>query len=391
MKPAVRAKATRGIRGNVVIFVGLILVLLLGFAALVVDVGYLELVTNQEQNAADSAALAGALDLDGTPAGIAAARVTVKGYAQRHIAATDPVELSDSEIVFGRWHEEANTGCGPYPCFEPYGPWPSDSEASDVNAIQVSVHRTEATNNAVGTFLARVFANDSADVSRSAVATGANKPCPSFPMTVPSCAATNDTEGDGQCDWCARFQNDNNDTAGWTGFSQHATNPKLYTMIKDVCFDADGNVAVDPNTGFCAGACIGPRPATGDEIPISNGNFLNAGKQSPCTLIQTVLNREGTPKSFKVTAPVMDYDPNEGVMCDDTKYAGTHTIAGFTTLTIFGASCGNSPAADVVVDQGEQTPSCEAPPSGKYIIAATDCDMHDPGRSDQGARIRLRE
>ena len=56
-------------RGAVAIIVGLVIVLLIGFAALAIDLGHLYVVRNEIQNAADAGALAGARFLynnDGT-------------------------------------------------------------------------------------------------------------------------------------------------------------------------------------------------------------------------------------------------------------------------------------------------------------------------------------
>ena len=48
----------RGKRGVVAVYVAIILVVLIGFVALAVDVGYMMVVRNQLQNAADASALA---------------------------------------------------------------------------------------------------------------------------------------------------------------------------------------------------------------------------------------------------------------------------------------------------------------------------------------------
>ncbi|UNY41880.1 hypothetical protein CPT_Momento_050 [Burkholderia phage Momento] len=54
------SKSRRNQRGAVAITVALLMSILLGFAALAIDVGYLFVVRNELQNAADAAALAGA-------------------------------------------------------------------------------------------------------------------------------------------------------------------------------------------------------------------------------------------------------------------------------------------------------------------------------------------
>jgi hypothetical protein len=71
----------RGESGAVAIIVGLMLPVLLGFAGLALDLGHWYLTGNQEQKAADAAALAGAVYLPGDPA---TAISTAKDYAARN-------------------------------------------------------------------------------------------------------------------------------------------------------------------------------------------------------------------------------------------------------------------------------------------------------------------
>lgn len=53
-------------KGAVLILAASLMVMVLGFAAFTIDIGYLSLAKNQLQTAADSAALAGASELSGT-------------------------------------------------------------------------------------------------------------------------------------------------------------------------------------------------------------------------------------------------------------------------------------------------------------------------------------
>ena len=66
-------------RGFALVFLGLTIVVFLGFAALAVDIGYLYAARNELQNAADAAALAGARELGKI---YSAAGMYVKGTAQ---------------------------------------------------------------------------------------------------------------------------------------------------------------------------------------------------------------------------------------------------------------------------------------------------------------------
>lgn len=68
MKSIVNLKKRQG--GAVAIVVGVGLAMIIGFLALVVDLGHLYVARTGQQNAADAAALSGAKELDGTAAGI---------------------------------------------------------------------------------------------------------------------------------------------------------------------------------------------------------------------------------------------------------------------------------------------------------------------------------
>ena len=91
MKPQPR---TRRERGSVAIIVALALPLLIGFIALCVDFGHFWEVRSELHNAADSAALAGIRDLDGTVAKFLPARQSAQLYAVQHQANLTPVQLN---------------------------------------------------------------------------------------------------------------------------------------------------------------------------------------------------------------------------------------------------------------------------------------------------------
>lgn len=83
MKTRASCKKRQG--GAVAIIVGFSLVLLIGFLAMVIDLGHLYLAKSELQNGADAAALAGAKELNGTGAGVASAI----GWAQQTAGKND--------------------------------------------------------------------------------------------------------------------------------------------------------------------------------------------------------------------------------------------------------------------------------------------------------------
>jgi hypothetical protein len=95
-------------RGVVAIIVGLSLFILVGMLALVVDLGHLYIAKTELQNAADAAALAGAKELDGTPAGVTAAVGKAIDLAeQNEYDFSRPVDITIADMWVGSCPEDS--------------------------------------------------------------------------------------------------------------------------------------------------------------------------------------------------------------------------------------------------------------------------------------------
>ena len=198
-------RSADGQRGVIAPFVALLIVVLLGFAAFVIDFGFIYRAKSELQNASDSAALAGALELDKTQAGIDRARVAAKEYALRHSAHSSAVALRDEDILFGNWNEATQT-------FTSYGPTPS--VPATINALKIIDRREEGTGDPVVHLLAPVIGQTQTDVNSLAIAVsgGPASEC-GFPMVVADCSLE-ETIAAGTCDFCMTFQDANTDNAG---------------------------------------------------------------------------------------------------------------------------------------------------------------------------------
>jgi Flp pilus assembly protein TadG len=94
-------------RGGVAIWFALLLPVLLGFAALAVDLARLNLTKVQLQNAADAAALAGAAsltDAGGTPYNWSAAATKAQEFAKRNFADASQIQDGNVSIDTGYWN-----------------------------------------------------------------------------------------------------------------------------------------------------------------------------------------------------------------------------------------------------------------------------------------------
>ena len=146
-----KAKRPRS-RGAALVLAALMIIFLLGMAALAVDVGYLFLVRTQLQVAADSGAMAGAAGLIESNAEVVA---TAQQFADRHLAGGRSVQLQPGDVEFGRWDFHART-------FDP--------AAWRVNGIRVTTRRDATSGGEARLFFARVFGFDRQAVSALAVA-----------------------------------------------------------------------------------------------------------------------------------------------------------------------------------------------------------------------------
>ncbi len=162
--------------GATLIFVALAMVVLLGMAALAVDVGYVYVIRGELQNAADSGALAGAQVLyinNGTQVNAGADAVALN-YVTSH--QSEHAAVTAQSIQRGHWSFATRTFT-PNDSLLPVDSWNATTEQLDanvnfINAVQVVTTRT--TNGATGQpeppFFARVFGAAAPVVQATAVA-----------------------------------------------------------------------------------------------------------------------------------------------------------------------------------------------------------------------------
>ena len=129
--------------------------MIFGMAGMAVDMGYAYMLRQRLQATADAAALAASAKLS-SPSSVVA---TAQKYAKINM----PTEqhgtiLTNGDVQSGSWDPDARI-------FTPGG--------APINAVKVTVRRSDANNNPVPTFFARVLGFDSVDVVASAVASAA--------------------------------------------------------------------------------------------------------------------------------------------------------------------------------------------------------------------------
>ena len=155
-------------RGHIIVLTALFLILMLGMVAFAIDIGHLLMARTELQRAADAAALAAAWQLvgEGTPEAdpirtVLQARSSAYDFAAANSVCGSPLLVDPADVQVGRLldHED------------PAGEL-SFANASEANAVEVRVVRSNALNGEVPFFFAPVFARHSASslaVARSVV------------------------------------------------------------------------------------------------------------------------------------------------------------------------------------------------------------------------------
>ena len=154
-------------RGAVVVLAAVLMTVMAGMVAFAVDCGMIALAREQLQNAADSAAMAGADALSG---GSAAATAAAQSFAQANVAGGTLVVVNPTQdIQLGTWDKNTltfNTLTG--------------AAQQAANAVRVTCQMSQARGNPLKLFFAPIFGQKAADVSAQAVATNPGTVCGPF-------------------------------------------------------------------------------------------------------------------------------------------------------------------------------------------------------------------
>lgn len=365
--------------GATAVLVAICLVMLIGFLALALNVGHLFSVRGELQNAADSGALAGAMELDGSNAKgeLASALATGADYAARHFTDTATGVVAES-VDLGNWGPSTAV-----PVCDQRGDASADgyrfcridpSAAGApimINAVRVVTARTGDASapggGGVELFASGVIAPTSTD-GRSTVRTAAvavtggpcSQDCPKLPIVIRAGCLKNDGALRCGATYYVGLSSAIKDTAGQSGLETGPTSSNLpSTNSPSVC------AVVKP------GSCLpftSPAWAT-----TSNGNNLTANCMPGCTYnggqnvwtstsnattceairAQLDANCDGALDAplgtVKTQVPVVVYPGEDENSCPDgAQYNGPAQIVGVATVTLVSARCeSKSPSSDV--------------------------------------------
>ena len=230
-------------RGATAVIVAIMLVVLIGFAAFAVDIGYLYATKNELQNIADAAALAGAGELGhiyGDLTGSAQSyvmdtndKIAVRDAAKsvveegRNIAGWHNIDIFDVDILINKW----DPAVGVF----------SSNIYEQPTAVRV-IARREGANTAVATFFARILGILEVPVGADATA-ALTAPCVIAELELPIGLSETpfpdpwDPDIHGEiCSNLIEFSPTNDSCAGWHNFGWQANantlSEKIFGMIK---------------------------------------------------------------------------------------------------------------------------------------------------------------
>jgi hypothetical protein len=290
--------------GATVVMVGLLLVVLAGFTALAIDIGYLLMVRNQLQNAADAGALAGASVLyneDGTIINAGANQVAfdmVTANMASSVEGEMPAESRAGDIQRGHWSFATRTFT-PNDSLSPTDLWDKttaelDADLNFINAVRVKTRRETIP---AASIFAGIFGYDNFFLSTEAIAyigfTGNLAPTEvDQPIAICRNAVT-DLDGNYNCNVGKMVTDSGDETAAWTNFNQPAT-----------CTGGANAQSVQ------AMVCQSGNQSTinlGRDMQMINGQAQNAYSDFfDCWWV----NSEGGTKPWEMTLAVIDCNPN---------------------------------------------------------------------------------
>ena len=338
--------------GAALVYVAILLVALLGVTALAVDVGYMMVVRNQLQNAADAAALAAARKLGAiyepmtyaqqqsyvcTPTDLSS---VAQAIALENLAGLESVDVLASDVLIGKWDSTTHT-------------W-AQTTLAQPDAVSVTARRDDTVPDGpiprMFGVVFRYFGNAAKGISISATATAALTGQGSSVLAglpIPVGISQNWFDRGWACGDHIQFY-PTASCAGWHNFFDDTNTPSLRRTLDGI---RDGTFQSPP---LFAGVSI-LNFTGGVSASLFNNNLL--------PLFDTMRVK------------------NDGVLDRDTD-----PLTWTTTVVVYeeAGSCGNPNQAIKIVGFTTIVISAIVGPSSKDIVGSVLCDSYQPGRGGGG-------
>lgn len=277
-------------RGIAIVYIAILLVALFAFVGLAIDIGYMYVTKTQLQNAADSAALAGAAKLTGEDDTSSAAFIQTDARREAwkfacnnkatlqnvfiqtnsSLNCTSPPSVSElnastnadtGDIIVGNWNSTSSIFTRA-----------NGSTGLSINAIFIKARRTkDSPGGDVKIFFGRILNYPSMAASSSAIATLALPGVAPLPICLPSCSLK--TPVNGQWDYDKKEDHPflcTDKTATPSG-QRYFLSPSAQDASEDPNYPITGSAWTNFYISECFGACN--QPITADVIPYLHGQI----------------------------------------------------------------------------------------------------------------------
>lgn len=310
-------------RGNAAATIGA-LVPLLGFVALVVDIGILQTAHTELQLASDASALAGTALLDGTTDGLYAARAEATKVAGLNRVMGQPLTLSSDDITLGRFDREK-------------GAFVTESDPKRIDAVRVTTDVQR-----LGTFFAAAAFGEKFTETR-AVSTAAATPNEGpgsarcyLPLAIPDCFLL-----DSQVQkYTLRLSSAQNDNAGWAEVGGSPSAATIVEQLGDGC--SSGTAYVGDIVGLNNGEIASALHEIDDLIEESDvwWDPAELGSLPPKMSGSTVFN-QAYGKIFE--GPIILFRPPNNTVCGSaTQFNQSAPISGFAWAVVYDVKASGS-------------------------------------------------
>jgi len=313
--PDKAASSGRSRRGNAA-FTILAMTPLLGFLALVVDTGVLQLAHTELQAGTDAAALAGTGYLDGTAAGLEQAVSSAVRVASENAMLGNPIPLRPDQVVPGYWDPEARQ----------FVPW---ADPAKVDALRVETDVLQIRTFFAGGVFGRWFTQTNAvSVARAAERPGTGVVECYLPLAVPDCYL--DREGIEDIDM--QMVSANDDNVGWARVNDR---PNAWYLREQLGGQCDGSRAtVHDMVGLENGLVESALSEVRRQVDISETTW-DAERWGPMPPPMGTLESDGDSQSTLrqygqvIEGPIILYQTPSGSCGSDNQFTGMQPITGF--------------------------------------------------------------
>lgn len=287
---------------------------MLGFVALVVDVGVLQTGHSELQVATDAAALAGTGFLDGTSSGIEAARKEATDVGALNTVLGQPLLLGSHEIITGRFDRETSK-------FVP------ETDPAKVHAVQVKSDATRFDTFFAGAAFGKQFTETEAmSVAAITPHDGVGRTSCYLPIAIPDCFLTDMR----QQAYTFKMTSAQNDNAGWAEIGGHPTASTIVEQLRGNC--AGGTASVGDIVGLNSGQVASALQEVDTQIESSPTSW-NTGELGalPAKMPGSSVGNYGR----VIEGQIIVFHPAGGVCGSMTQFNQSAPITGFAWAVVY--------------------------------------------------------